>query len=252
MQLRDVIAPLLSLAVIIFLWHIASTIVNQPYLFPPPENVAVAFARLFFERNLCFHMFLTLCRVLAGFILGVALGFLIGFLVSLNYFLRSSLYPYIVFVAVTPSIAFIPLLMLWIGLNDLLPIVAIMICVAFPLTYSIISSMKNLDPEIIGVARTLGARRRDLVLRIILPLSLTHVASALKIEAGHGWRIGFITEYLALSTGLGALMYFSYATLRVDEIIALIIIIGVLALGFQLVIEKIESMITRKWGLGKQ
>lgn len=252
MQRDYIILPLLaSLTLVLFLWHVVSIIISQPYLFPPPESVARAFLRLFFERNLLYHMVLTLYRVTMGFTLGVILGFLVGFLVSLSPIVKNSLYPYVVFIAVTPAIAFIPLLMLWIGLNNLLPIIAIMICVAFPLIYSIISSMKNIDPEIIGVARTLGARRRDLVLHVILPLSLTHVASALKIEAGHGWRIGFITEYLALSSGLGALMYFSYSTLKVDEIIALIIIVGLLALIFQLVIEKLEFIITRRWGLGQ-
>ncbi len=247
-QIHSILPAAILTSVVLVVWYILSTIIALPYLFPSPISVGKALVRLFIERNLFYNILYTLYRVLLGFVLGVLLGIGISVIVLLSSFLKRALYPYIVFTAVMPSIVFIPLLMIWLGLSDLLVITAIVVCTSLPIAYSVISASKNIDPEIIDVARTLGITGKTLILKIILPLAITHIASTLKIEAGHSWRIGFITEYLALSTGLGALMFFSYSTLHVDEIIALILVIGFLSLSFQLCIEHIETTIMKKWG----
>jgi len=247
-KFSDIVLTFLVLAILIMLWYLMSLVISLPYLFPSPIDVMNAFIRLVKQRMLLSNIVYSLLRVLLGFSMGVVLGLFLGFLVVTFKFVKRTIYPLIIFVAVTPSIVFIPLLMLWIGLTDLLPITAVVICTSFPLAYAIVSASKNIDPEIIDVALTLGATRKDIILKIVMPLSITHVASMLKFELGHSWRIVFITEYLALTTGLGSLMFLAYSTIHVDEIIALIIIIGLLALTLQWIIEHIESLIVKKWG----
>jgi len=94
-----------------------------------------------------------------------------------------------------------------------------------------------------------GASNTYIVLHIILPLSITHLATILRYEAGRSWRLGFVTEYIALSNGLVALMMYAYSTLRVDEVIALLIIIGVLTYTFQQTITLLENMLLKRWGI---
>jgi len=242
-----VLYPIASTLLFLVTWQILGSL-SPSYLFPTPLRVLEAYKKLLVEENLLTNIMITLYRTLVGFAIGIALGFGVGFLTLYSRVLKASIYPFISFIAVTPSFAFIPLLMIWIGLNDALAVVAIIICVGFPIAYSFVSASKNIDPEIIDAALTLGADRKRLIDEIVLPLSLTHVASMLKLEAGHSWRLAFVTEYLALSSGLGSLMMKAYSTIRTGEIIALIITIGFLALFFQVFIEFIEARITGKWG----
>ncbi len=238
---------LVSITVIISLWYIASCLAPQ-HILPYPHDILYALINLILYKNLLVNIGWTLLRVFIGFSLGVLLGLGLGVLVILYSFLRDIVYPFITLIVVTPSFAFIPLLMIWIGLNDLLAITAVIICTCFPITLSLLSAVKSIDPDLVDVARSLGADNRVLIRKVILPLALTHIASILKLEAGHSWRIVFVTEFLALSTGLGALMMNSYSILRVDEVIALVIVVGLLALVFQYIIEYIESTIMKKWG----
>ncbi|MET1160053.1 MAG: ABC transporter permease subunit [Thermoprotei archaeon] len=244
---------LLPLGILTTLWYTISLVYSSP-LIPSPREVLLALIDLFYKHNLLSHLITTLLRVLAGFSLGIITGIAIGITTILSKIIRDTVYPVIAFIAVTPSFAFIPLLMIWIGLNDLLPITVVAICVGFPLAYAIVSGAKSVDRDILDVALTLGLHSWKLVRYIVLPLVLTHIASLLKLEAGHSWRLVFVTEYLALSSGLGYLMVQAYSLIRVDEIIALIILLGILALAIQYFIEYIESKITSKWGyrgLGK-
>lgn len=250
MKVKDILRPMVAVIILLTLWY-AIVLFKPSPLFPQPHQVAYALIRLVTRYSLLQQLALSLYRVLVGFVLGMILGLGIGIIVLLSRTLKDIVYPLIAFIAVAPSFAFVPLLMLWIGLNDMLPITVVIICTGFPLAYTVISGSKNIDPNIIDVALTLGARRRDLVFKIILPLTLTHIASMLKLEAGHSWRLVFVTEYLAVSSGLGYLMMQAYTTIRVDEIIALIIVLGVLALLLQYTIEKIESKITMKWGYNR-
>ncbi|OYT47623.1 MAG: ABC transporter permease [Desulfurococcales archaeon ex4484_42] len=244
----SVLRVLVALALVILIWY-ATYYVNPSPLFPQPHNVLYVLIDLILNYDFLSQLALSLYRVLIGFSLGIILGLGIGLAVLLSRLLRDIVYPIIAFIAVTPSFAFIPLLMLWVGLNDFLPITVVTICTGFPLAYTLISSSKSINPDIIDVALTLGANRRVLVFKVILPLALTHIASMLKLEAGHSWRLVFVTEYLAVSNGLGYLMMKAYSMIRVDEIIALIVILGALALALQLIVEKVETLITSRWGM---
>ncbi len=239
---------LLSIITFLSIWYLLSLSAPK-YLFPDPYMVLLGFIDLVLHKNLIWNLLITLTRVTTGFILGVLIGFGLGSLFLYSRVVRDIVYPLIAFTVVIPSFAFIPLLMIWIGLNDWLVIIGIIICTAFPLIYALISSYKYIDKRLLELTILHGIRGRKLYFKIILPLSITHIATILRYEAGHSWRLGFVTEYLALSNGLGALMMYAYSTLRVDQVIALIITIGLLTLTFQKTIDKIENKILKKWHL---
>lgn len=243
---RGIFHFFLSILFLIVAWYLLAFYAPK-YLFPYPHTVAYAFVELFMKMNLLENMLSSIIRIAVGYIIGVLLGIVLGILVLLSRFIQNLVYPIVAFIIVTPSFAFIPLLMIWVGLNDWLAITAIIICTAFPIIYAFMSSHKYIDRELIESAVIYGATDTYIALYIILPLSITHLATILRYESGHGWRLGFVTEYIALSNGLGALMMYAYSTLRVDEVIALLIIIGVLTYLFQQMITLIENRLLRKW-----
>jgi len=231
---------------VIIIWYVLSSIAPH-YLLPYPHEVGFALINLFLNKDLLENLIISLFRVFIGFLTGIALGILLGIAILISGILKKLFYPIISFIIVIPTFVFIPLLMVWIGLNDFLPISAVIICTSFPLIHSLTSASKSISQEMIDDAIISGADNMELIRKIILPLSLSHIAPILRIEAGHSWRIVFVTEFLALPNGLGALMMRSYSLLKIDEMLALVILIGFLALVYQLIIEKIESIFLRKW-----
>jgi len=176
-----ILRVLAVLILIILIWY-AICYVNPSPLLPQSHNVLYALIDLVLNYDFLNQLALSLYRVLVGFSLSIILGLGIGLAVLLSRFLRDIVYPIIAFIAVTPSFASIPLLMLWVDLNDFLSITAVIICTSFPLAYTLISSSKSINPDIIDIALTLGTDRRVLVFKIILQLALTHIASMLKLR----------------------------------------------------------------------
>ncbi|RLG77274.1 MAG: hypothetical protein DRO14_02550 [Thermoprotei archaeon] len=245
---RRLLYTLLSPILLIAVWYLLASFTPK-YLFPYPHTVVYALIELFRRMNLLENMLYTVIRVTIGYVVGVLLGIVLGILVLLSRLLQNLIYPIVAFIIVTPSFAFVPLLMIWVGLNDWLPVTAIIICTAFPIIYAFMSSHKFINRELIAAAMIDGASNTYIVLHIILPLSISHLATILRYEAGHSWRLGFVTEYIALSNGLGALMMYAYSTLRVDEVIALLIIIGILTYAFQQAITLLENTLLKRWGI---
>ncbi len=236
----------LSIVVIVSIWYLLARVSNS-YLLPYPHDIVYALIDLVSKDNLVYNILISIYRVTIGFGLSIFLGLLLGFLILTCRFARDLVYPITIFIIVTPAFAFIPLLMIWVGLNNILPITATILCSSFPIIYSITSSVKRIDRELVDVAILSGANKPLFIRKIVLPLSITHIAPILKIEAGHSWKIVLVTEFLTLPDGLGSLLLKAYSLLRVDKIIALILIIGLLTLAFQYMIDYIETLVVKRW-----
>lgn len=239
-----------TIILILLLWEFIASLNTVPtYLFPPPSKVLTALVRLIASGMLVREYVRTLTRVIVGFLLGSIIGISVGIAVSINSFMRDSLSPIIAFFASTPTAALIPLLMIWVGLNELLPITAVTICTSIPVVYNVISGLRSVDPETIGVARTLGSGRVRVLFTVALPQAVPSIFSALKLEAVMAWKTCFVSEALALSSGLGYLLVFAESTLQVDVLLAALLVLAASSYLFYMFFEKLEVIVLRKWGL---
>lgn len=227
-----------SWSALILVWFLVSFLVDG---LPSPVAVGYALLRLVVGGELLPALGLSVLRVVLGFSAAAALGLVIGVAGLASSVFRELTYPVISFVVVTPAFAFVPLLMLVVGLNEWLVFWSVVICVSFPIAYALYGSVKSIDPSLIDAAKVCGASKTDIILYVILPLAVTHVFALLKVESGHAWRMVFVTEYLALTSGLGGLMIRAYALMRIDEVVALVIVLGALALATQKVLEALED-----------
>ncbi len=242
-----VLTTVLALCV---LWELISSAGIVPkYLFPPPSRVSVTLIELIMSGTLVKEYIRTLVRVLIGFTLGALTGLLVGITLSLRDVVKDVLYPLLAFLAVTPTVALIPLLIVWVGINEFLPITAVFICSSIPVIYNTVSGMRSVDPEMVGVARTLGAGTPKVVFTIMLPQALPSVFSALKIEAIMAWKTCFVAEMLAMSSGLGYLMVVAQSALRVDVLLAALLVLSTSTYFFHFLFERLELRVLKKWGL---
>ena len=146
-----------------------------------------------------------------------------------------------------PALGWLPLLMLWIGINEMLPIIIIFICSFFPVVYNTFTGIRNVDKKYIYAAETLGASNMTILFKVIIPLALPNIFTGLKLEAGMSWRVLIAAEMVAIPIGIGALMIQAESLVRVDIIMVCLIILSIMCLIFERIFALAEKHMVGRW-----
>ena len=237
---------LVSITTLLILWELLSRSMDNP-LFPPFSSVLTLYLDPEFTRILFNNYLITLTRAILGFILGLFMGLSIGFLLS-----RGRLSEYVQPVATLffsiPSVAWIPLLIVWIGLHEFeLPLASSFICAFPPILYGSINAFRTIDRDQVDVALTLGADPNTVLKKIIIPQSIPKIIPLIKVEAVMVWKTVFVVEMLVLSNGLGYIAYLYASLIEMDKLLAVIILMALNTLVITQVFDHVERLITRKW-----
>jgi len=239
---------LLPVAIFLALWELVARIKVLPgNLLPPFSEVMVEFYRLSASGVLGENFISSLIRVLIGFCAGSIAGIAIGTIMGWNKIADRALHPLISLFYPIPSLGWIPLLMLWIGINEMLPITLIFICSFFPVLYNTVTGIKNVDRDYIKAARSLGASDMKVLTSVVMPLALPNVFTGLRLEAGMAWRVIIAAEMVAIPSGIGALLMKAESLIRIDIIIVCLIVLAVMCLIFEKLFEYLETRMTAKW-----
>jgi len=240
---------LLPIAVFLAVWELVTrfNLVPGELSFPPFSAVVLEFYHLTASGVLGDNFFASLIRVLIGFcagsIAGIAVGMVMGWVENIN----KALHPIISLFYPIPALGWLPLLMLWIGINEMLPITIIFICSFFPVLYNTVTGIRNVDKQYIQVARTLGASDARILTTVVMPLALPNIFTGLRLEAGMAWRVIIAAEMVAIPTGIGALMMRAESLIRIDIIIVCLIVLAVMCLAFERFFQYLETRMTARW-----
>jgi len=240
------IVPIL---VFLALWEIIARLNLTPgqFNFPPFSTVMVEFYQLTANGVLGENFLASLTRVLIGFCAGSIAGLVVGTAMGWTEKLNKALHPIVSLLYPIPALGWLPLLMLWIGINELLPITIIFICSFFPVLYNTVTGIRNVDKDYIRVARTLGASDIKILTTVVMPLALPNIFTGFRLEAGMAWRVIIAAEMVAIPTGIGALMMKAESLIRIDIIIVCLIVLAVMCLSFEKFFEFLETKMTAKW-----
>ena len=241
---------LLPIAVFLALWELVArlNLIPGQFSFPPFSVVMQEFYYLTASGVLGDNFLASLGRVLIGFITGSIAGIAVGMVMGWRENFHKALHPIISLFYPIPALGWLPLLMLWIGINEMLPIAIIFICSFFPVLYNTVTGIRNVDKQYIQVARTLGASDTRILTTVVMPLALPNVFTGLRLEAGMAWRVIIAAEMVAIPTGIGALMMRASSLIRIDIIIVCLIVLAVMCLIFERFFQYLEARITTKWG----
>src|SRR6056297_2687335 len=241
------IVPIL---VFLILWEIIARLsLSQGQTLLPPFSATMEEFWLLLKTGILSENFLaSLIRVLIGFFIGSLAGIAMGIAMGWHNFMDKSLNPIFSLLYPIPALGWLPLFMLWIGINELLPIAIIFVCSFFPVLYNTITGVKNVDKSYVQAARTLGASDLRILKTVILPLALPNIFTGLRLEAGMAWRTIIAAEMVAIPTGLGALLMRAESLIRVDIIIVVLIVLAVMCLIFERFFAYLEWKITKNWG----
>ena len=248
MNVRGVVVGCIPIIVFALIWEFIARIHIVPeYIFPSFSAVMQEFYHLTVSGVLLDNLASSLFRVLVGFFLGSLAGILMGTVMGCKSFINRSFHPIFSLLYPIPTLGWAPLLMIWIGINEMLPIVLIFLCSFFPVLYNTITGIRSVDSEVINAAKTLGASDRKVLTTILLPLAVPNIFTGLRLEAGMAWRVVIAAEMVAIPTGIGALLIRSESLLRVDVIIVCLMVLSVMCLAFERVFQYIETRLTKEW-----
>ena len=248
MNVRGVVVGCIPIIVFALIWEFIARIHIVPeYIFPSFSAVMQEFYHLTVSGVLLDNLASSLFRVLVGFFLGSLAGILMGTVMGCKSFINRSFHPIFSLLYPIPTLGWAPLLMIWIGINEMLPIVLIFLCSFFPVLYNTITGIRSVDSEVINAAKTLGASDRKILTTILLPLAVPNIFTGLRLEAGMAWRVVIAAEMVAIPTGIGALLIRSESLLRVDVIIVCLMVLSVMCLAFERVFQYIETRLTKEW-----
>jgi NitT/TauT family transport system permease protein len=237
--------------IIIFLaiWEIVTRLDLMPgqFFFPPFSAVITEFWYLTVSGVLGRNFLSSLIRVLIGFSIGSIAGLLVGIIMGWNNLANKALNPLISLIYPIPALGWLPLLMLWFGIGEILPIAIIFICSFFPILYNTVTGIKNVNKNYIYAARTLGASDIEIISTVVMPLSLPNIFTGLRLEAGMAWRVIIAAEMVAIPTGIGALMMKAESLIRIDIIIVCLMVLGVMCLSFEKFFAFLEKKLTNRW-----
>ncbi len=234
------LAPIISL---LFLWEVLAQLRIFPeYLFPSFVKTLFSGYLLLRDGTLLINLLASLVRVITGFLIGSFTGIVLGIVMGYRDTVYKTLHPIFSLLMPIPALGWLPLFILWIGVNEALPILLVFICSFFPVLYNTTSGIRSVDRRYVEMARSLGASSRKAFIDIVLPLALSSIFTGLRLEAGMAWRTIVAAEMIAIPVGIGALMITSQYLMRVDIII---VCLGVLA-SMTLISEKVLMWMEKK------
>ena len=178
------------------------------FIVPPLSTVATEFVHAFQFDHLLLHTGVTIGEVLAGFVLGSLLGAFVGYLLGMSPAAELALSPYILALQIAPKVAFAPLFILWMGFTIYPKILVAILIVFFPVMVNVLTALRNVDPDLINLARAFTATRAQIFWKIEFPNSMPPMFAGLRIGATLAVVGVVVGELVGGNVGLGYLLTF--------------------------------------------
>ena len=192
-------------------------------LMPPPSRIAETLYGLAATGELWAHTWATLWRVVVGFSIGAAGGIAVGALTGASAAARRLLDPTLNALRAIPSLAWVPLFILWLGIFEASKVALIAVGVFFPVYLGVADAILSVDRKLVEVGRVFRLSRRQLARRILVPAVLPETISALRSGLGLGFMFVVAAELMGASEGLGYLLLDGQQLGKPDQILAAII-----------------------------
>jgi len=197
-------------------------------LVPPPSVIFATFLELWRAGELQRHVLVTSERVAAGFVIGVVAGTLIGAIAGYSALTRRLIDPTMQALRSIPSIAWVPIFVLWFGIFETSKITLIAVGVFFPVYLGVMGAIMSVDRKLVEVGRAFRLSPAAMVRRILLPAVLPHYVIALRSGLGLGWMFVVAAELLGASEGLGYLLIDGQQLGKPAEIVAAIVAFAII------------------------
>ncbi|GAJ93989.1 ABC transporter permease subunit [Rhizobium rhizogenes] len=236
------LATVLALLVI---WAIAAAYsVVSPVFLPSPLTVAKALYALnvtgFVDSTLLEHAFASLLRIFGGLAVSLVIGIPAGLAIASSRVGKGILDPIVEFLRPLPPLAYLPLVIIWVGIGEASKITVIALAMLPPIILSTAAGVKAAPVDYVNAARSFGAGRLQVLRHVILPGAIPSILTGIRIALGAGWSTLVAAELVAASQGLGFMIQSAAQFLVTDIVISGIIVIALIAFLFEITVRLIE------------
>jgi NitT/TauT family transport system permease protein len=241
----------LFLAALVGVWEGVVRLGFWPeYLFPSPFTVFARVGDGLQDHSIPVAVGNTMRRMAIGYGSSLAAGVLLGLLIARFRLVEDTLGSLMLGLQALPSIVWLPLALIWIGLNDTAIIFVVIMGSLLSITLATADGVKNIPPLYHRTARTLGARGPALYWRVVLPASLPTMITGMKLGWSFAWRSLMAAELLFVTAGLGHLLEAGRQLNDIPQVMAIMVVIVALGLLVdRLVFAILEERVRRRWGL---
>jgi NitT/TauT family transport system permease protein len=186
----------------------------------------------------------TLLRTLVGFALAVVLGGLLGVAIGSSRLIYRGLYPVLIGFNSVPKVAVVPVFVIWFGIGSMPAVLTAFLVSFFPISVNVATGLATVEPELLDVLRALGARKRQILIKIGLPRSMPYFFASLKVAITLAFVGTIICETVAGSSGIGYLMMAATANFDTPLVFAGLFVIAVLGIAMYAIFAVAEQRIT--------
>ncbi|MGF6208185.1 ABC transporter permease [Pseudomonas frederiksbergensis] len=237
----EVFLRLLSPIALLLLWELASQFGLIPQrIIAAPSQIGGTLWAMIISGELGKHLLVSLQRALLGLSIGVSIGVVAALITGLSKRGEVILDSPMQMLRTIPSLALVPLFILWFGIGEFTKIALIVTGTTFPVYLNLFSGIRNIDPKLIEAANTLGLNRRELIWHVILPGSLPSFFVGLRYSLGISWLALVFVEQINTTAGIGFLASDARDFMRTDVIVICLLIYSVLGLLIDGLIRTLE------------
>jgi len=249
-QLLNLAIRVVSLTIVLTIWQVFGGMID-PVLFTTPLAIADAAVTMIGSGELWTYLWPSLVVLAIGLTLAAIFGIAIGLLLARFWVLDVALGVYITFLYSIPSVALVPLIVLWAGFETTAKIVILFLFAFFPMAINTYQGVRNVDPKLLEVGRAFRCSERQLWANIVLPAALPFIVTGLRLAVGRG-LIGMVLAdlYTAIS-GIGYLIVRTAATYQVNKMFVPIVTLGLLGVTLTALLRVLERAVA-PWTLAQE
>lgn len=249
--LRSGLPALVVLVLFLVGWWVADRLYEDPYrLFPGPWEVARSLVHLVESDQLWPHLKVTMERLVKGFLISILLGGALALAMARWVAVDRGLKPYLLGLQSLPSIAWVPLSILWFGFEESSYLFVTVVGSVFAVAISFTDALNSVRPAHVLAARNMGSKGLGLLVRVKIPAAFPPIVSGVKQCWSFAWRSLLGAEIVILGLGLGYLLNAGREFGDTAQIIAVMVITLVLGILFEvLLFTRVEKWVRKRWGL---
>lgn len=238
----------ITVAVLIGIWFAVTNLgLVKPLFLPTPQAVFQQFYEYLTgqanDKPLWQHFLASMFRVFSAFLLACVTAIPIGIAMGMSRVMRGIFDPPLEFYRPLPPLAYLPLIIIWFGIDELPKVLLIFLSCFAPLALAARAGMRSASQEQINAAYSMGASYMQVVRYVILPSAMPDILIGMRIAIGFGWTTLVAAEMVAANLGLGQMVLNASNFLRTDIVIMGIIVIGVVAYLFDLLMRWVEGRV---------
>ena len=232
------------LVVLLLIWEVASGYVGEFWI-SKPTAILSRLGEWIASGYLLPHLSITLQETALGFLLGASTGIAAGFLLGANPYVGKLTDPFITAIYSLPKVALAPLFVLWFGIGIEMKVVLAATIVFFLVFYNTYAGVRDVERELLDVLKVMGARKRHLLLKVMLPGSLHWIYVGLKLSVPYALIGAVVGELIASNRGLGYVLQYSAGQFDTTGLMAALFILMVLAMLMNEILNRTETVLLR-------